>query len=135
MLQVLDTEGAQMTSPYSVGTGEQQTPAPREQSSSAELDSRVHTRHQAATAKYPHIKSPTFLLFHRLLTAINMPNTMPCPGDTKMKRIKQRYKDGKDKTPALQESSEPQGMPTNVKIVEQLHDRCNNRAGDGGEDL
>lgn len=64
-----------------------------------------------------------------------MPNTMPYPGDTKMKRLKQRYKDGKDKTPALQESSEPRGMPTNVKIVEQLHDRCNNRAGDWGEDL
>ena len=84
----------------------QQTPATREQSSSAELDFRVHPRHQPATAKYLHIKSSMFLSFHHLLTAINMPNIMPYPGDTKMKRIKQRYKDGKDKTPALQETSE-----------------------------
>lgn len=92
MLQFLDTDGAQMTSPYSAGTARLrcpwQTPATKEQNPSAEPDFRLHTRCQAATAKYLHIESSTFLLFHHLLTALGMPNTVSCSGDRKMKKIK-----------------------------------------------
>lgn len=37
-------------------------------------------------------------------------------------------KDKKDKPLALQESSVPWERPASTKIIEQLHDKCSNRA-------
>ena len=134
MLQIWDTEGAQMKSPYNAGTGAHSR---YQQLGSKVLLSLTSGSTQGTRQPLPNTltsKVPCFCYFtiYWLLSACQ---TQCHILGTQRWRIKHRYKDGKDKTPAFQESSESWGMPTNVKIVEQLHDRCNNRAGDWVEDL